>query len=69
MLCRMDSLSPAASPALVWSPRLPAWALMRGRDLPEPDAAFAAGIALKSLNDLVLVDPVWVGAAGDHGKL
>jgi hypothetical protein len=27
----------------------------------EADAAFAAGIALKSLDDLVRTDPVWAG--------
>lgn len=57
----MDSLLPAPSsmPTRLFS--LPGWALMRGRDLPESDAAFAAGIALKSLDDLVRFDPVWVG--------
>jgi hypothetical protein len=40
---------------------LPGWALPRGR---EPDvlaAAFSAGIALKSLDDLVRSAPVWAG--------
>jgi hypothetical protein len=32
-----------------------------GRDVTEADAAFAAGIALKSLDDLVRLDPVWAG--------
>lgn len=40
---------------------MPAWALPRGRDLTEVDAAFAAGIALKSLDDLVRSEPVWAG--------
>lgn len=40
---------------------LPAWALPRGRDLTEADAAFSAGIALKSLDDLVRSEPVWAG--------
>jgi hypothetical protein len=38
---------------------LPAWARPTGRDVTEADAAFAAGIALKSLDDLVRLDPVW----------
>lgn len=40
---------------------LPAWARPTGRDVTEADAAFAAGIALKSLDDLVRSDPVWAG--------
>ncbi|WP_411969690.1 DUF1403 family protein [Rhizobium sp. 3T7] len=40
---------------------LPGWALPRGRSPSEADAAFAAGIALKSLDDLVGSDPVWAG--------
>ena len=45
----------------MWSPRLPGWALPRGRDFNDADSAFAAGIALKSLDDLVCSDPVWAG--------
>jgi len=57
----MDSL--AVAPARTTPPpaNLPAWALPRGRDLTEVDAAFAAGIALKSLDDLVRSAPVWAG--------
>ena len=40
---------------------LPAWARPNGRDVTEADAAFAAGIALKSLDDLIQLDPVWAG--------
>ena len=40
---------------------LPGWSQARGRDVSEADAAFAAGIALKSLDDLVQLDPVWAG--------
>jgi hypothetical protein len=40
---------------------LPGWSRSRGRDVSEADAAFAAGIALKSLDDLVQLDPVWAG--------
>ena len=50
---------------LVASPVLPAalpgWALPRGREPDEASAAFAAGIALKSLDDLVRSAPVWAG--------
>lgn len=41
---------------LIWPPPLPEWATIRGRDLTESDAAFAAGVALKSLDDLI-----WLG--------
>ncbi|WP_434730622.1 DUF1403 family protein [Rhizobium binae] len=57
----MDSLASAAISASVVPGPLPAWASPRGRDLTEPDAAFAAGIALKSLDDLVRAEPVWAG--------
>ncbi|MBX5154128.1 DUF1403 family protein [Rhizobium lentis] len=40
---------------------LPAWASARAQDFGEVDAAFAAGIALKSLDDLVRVAPAWAG--------
>ncbi|WP_018240681.1 DUF1403 family protein [Ensifer sp. BR816] len=58
----MDSRlrSPLATPiASAAVPPLPAWADARGRDLSE--AAFAAGIALKSLDDLVRTEPAWAG--------
>lgn len=48
-----------ASPVL--SAALPGWTLPRGREPDELAAAFAAGIALKSLDDLVRSAPVWVG--------
>jgi len=58
MLRGMDSLaSRAVSTALLPAP-LPGWSLPRGRELTEADATFAAGIALKSLDDLVRSDPV-----------
>ncbi|AVC45557.1 DUF1403 family protein [Rhizobium leguminosarum] len=47
------------APAAV--PPLPAWARARAHDMGEADAAFAAGIALKSLDDLVRADPAWAG--------
>jgi len=62
----MDSLSPSTLPAPAWSPRLPAWAHSRSRDISEPDAAFAAGIALKSLDDLIRADPPWLGCWRDR---
>jgi hypothetical protein len=44
-----------------WPPRLPDWASTRGRDFTDVDAAFAAGIALKTLDDLVRSEPVLAG--------
>ncbi|MDX0482258.1 DUF1403 family protein [Sinorhizobium medicae] len=60
----MDSRfrSPLAAqvpPAAV--PPLPGWAAARAQDCGEADAAFAAGIALKSLDDLMRAEPVWSG--------
>jgi hypothetical protein len=40
---------------------LPGWTLPRGREPDALAAAFAAGIALKSLDDLVRSAPVWAG--------
>ena len=48
-----------ASP--VFPAALPGWTLPRGREPDALAAAFAAGIALKSLDDLVRSAPVWVG--------
>jgi hypothetical protein len=45
---------------------LPDWALSRGRDVSEPDAAFAAGIALKSLDDVIRADPPWLSCWRDR---
>jgi hypothetical protein len=69
MLHRMDSLAPSVSTTPIWSPRLPSWALLRGRDIGESDAAFAAGIALKSLDDLIRADPPWLGCWRDRLSL
>jgi hypothetical protein len=57
----MDSpvASPVSAPALI--PALPGWTLPRGREPDEFSAAFAAGIALKSLDDIVRSAPVWAG--------
>ncbi len=41
--------------------QLPGWTMQRGRDVNEIDAAFAAGIALKSLDDLIRSEPAWAG--------
>ena len=49
----------AASP--VFPAALPGWTLPRDREPDEIAAAFAAGIALKSLDDLVRSAPVWAG--------
>ena len=61
MLFPMDSFAAASSMLPVWPARLPGWSLSRGREASDVDAAFAAGIALKSLNDLVRATPVWAG--------
>ncbi|WP_416333709.1 DUF1403 family protein [Agrobacterium tumefaciens] len=57
----MDSLAPSPPNTHVWSPHLPPWARLRDRDSGESDAAFAAGIALKSLDDLVRAELPWAG--------
>ena len=55
----MDSL--ALPPAARSEPPgpLPGWAALRGSPVSEVDAAFAAGIALKSLDDLVRAGPAF----------
>ncbi|WP_429932784.1 DUF1403 family protein [Agrobacterium vitis] len=62
----MDSLAQTAPTAPGWSPRLPGWALPRGRDISESDAAFAGGIALKSLDDMIRAEPLWLGCWQDR---
>ncbi|AKI03286.1 Protein of unknown function (DUF1403) (plasmid) [Hoeflea sp. IMCC20628] len=57
----MDSLPAAPSSLPFRLSGLPVWVRPNGRDVTEADAAFAAGIALKSLDDLVRSDPPWVG--------
>ncbi|MDX3925998.1 MAG: DUF1403 family protein [Shinella sp.] len=57
----MDSLAVAPARTTLPPANLPAWALPRGRDMTEADAAFAAGIALKLLDDLVRSQPAWAG--------
>lgn len=65
----MDSIATSHSPSPTWSSRLPGWALSRGRDPSDVDAAFAAGIALKSLDDLIRADPPWLGCWRDRFAL
>ncbi|MFF0952902.1 DUF1403 family protein [Rhizobium leguminosarum] len=66
MLSRMDLLPTSVSTTPVWFPRVPGWALSRGRDVSESDAAFAAGIVLKSLDDLIRADPPWLDCWRDR---
>jgi hypothetical protein len=61
MLGRMDSFTDAPPTPPLWLAKLPGWALSHGRESSDVDAAFAAGIALKSLDDLVRAAPVWAG--------
>ncbi|WP_174804525.1 DUF1403 family protein, partial [Martelella limonii] len=52
--------APHARTAVPTAP-LPGWARPRGGDLTKVDAAFSAGITLKTLDDLVRSQPVWGG--------
>jgi hypothetical protein len=45
---------------------VPGWARSRGHDNNESDAAFAAGVALTSLDDLVRIDAPWLGCWRDR---
>ncbi|MCJ2877503.1 DUF1403 family protein [Rhizobium pusense] len=62
----MDSLTHTAPTTSTWPHRLPGWARPHSRDISETDAAFAAGIALKSLDDLIRADPPWLGCWRDR---
>lgn len=64
----MDSITTAHISSPTWSAHLPGWALARDRDrdIDERDAVFAAGIALKSLDDLIRTDPPWLGCWRDR---
>ncbi|MFD1330064.1 DUF1403 family protein [Mycoplana ramosa] len=54
--------SPAPVPLPDPTPRVvPGWALSRGAATSEADAAFAAGSALTTLDNLVRTEPVWGG--------
>ncbi|MCH2396434.1 MULTISPECIES: DUF1403 family protein [Alphaproteobacteria] len=57
----MDSLDIASAETTAILLPLPGWAVPRGTIACEADAAFAAGIALKSLDDLVRAAPAWAG--------
>jgi len=57
----MNSLAVTTSSASVPPTHLPAWSVPRGREVTEADAAFSAGIALKSLDDCVQFEPAWAG--------
>ncbi|MCH2396513.1 DUF1403 family protein, partial [Oceanibaculum sp.] len=57
----MDSRAATSTNAITPTALLPGWARPRGRDATEADAAFSAGIALKSLDDLVRSEPSWAG--------
>ncbi|MHA6691248.1 DUF1403 family protein [Devosia sp. A449] len=48
-----------ADPLLV--PKVPVWARPRGLVLHDADAAYSAGAALNSLDNVVRQDPVWAG--------
>jgi hypothetical protein len=60
MFAGMDQSLPTRQ-ALVLPPRLPGWAMARGSEADALDAAFAAGAALKSLDEIVQSAPVWAG--------
>jgi hypothetical protein len=62
MLRGMDSLVRTAASTPGPPAQLPGWARPRGRELTEADTAFAAGIALKSLDDLIRAAPIWAGS-------
>ncbi len=62
----MDSITPAQTRSSTWSAHLSGWSLARGRDIDEMDAIFGAGIALKSLDDLIRSDPPWLGCWRDR---
>ncbi|WP_431324252.1 DUF1403 family protein [Rhizobium sp. YTU87027] len=57
----MDSFAAAPPTPPIWPAKLPGWALPRGREANDVDAILAAGIVLKSLDDLVGSGPVWAG--------
>lgn len=57
----MDSPVGSLVTSPTFSVALPGWALPRGREPDELAAAFAAGIALKSLDDLDRSAPAWAG--------
>lgn len=61
MVATMDSPADQAASSVARPAVLPGWAMPRGREPDDLGAAFAAGIALKSLDDLVSTAPIWAG--------
>ncbi len=57
----MDSTVTTPISSFALTAALPGWAMQRGREPDEVAATFAAGIALKSLDDLVRSEPSWAG--------
>ena len=57
----MDSPVSPPIPSFALPAALSDWALPRGREPDNLSAAFAAGIALKSLDDCVRSEPAWAG--------
>jgi len=66
MLLNMNSIIKVQIPSVTWSANMPGWTLAYGGDIDEIDAAFAAGIGLKSLDDLIRADPPWLGCWRDR---
>ncbi|WP_448471927.1 DUF1403 family protein [Martelella sp. FLE1502] len=57
----MDSRTAPHAETAAFTAPLPGWTRLRGPEVSEADAAFSAGIALKSLDDLVRSEPTWAG--------
>ncbi len=57
----MESRAATPTNTVMLTAAMPGWVRPRGRDATEADAAFSAGIALKSLDDLVRSEPAWAG--------
>ncbi|MGV0820461.1 DUF1403 family protein [Martelella sp. AMO21009] len=57
----MDSRATTPANTVTPTAAMLGWTSPRGRDATEADAAFSAGIALKSLDDLVRSEPAWAG--------
>lgn len=58
----MDLAPIPPTPMPVTVPAIPGWALSRGPVTDPVEAAFLAGVALNSLDNLVRCDPPWAGA-------
>lgn len=66
MLRPMDLIAASAPTSSTWSSRLPAWTRPASSEISETDAAFAAGSALKSLDNLIRADPPWLNCWRDR---